>query len=44
VELATLTGPTLAEVITQARHGVQRVRRTLHLVYSLLRRPGLSLS
>jgi hypothetical protein len=42
VELANLTGPTLAEVIIQAHHGIERVRRTLHLAYSFLRRPGLS--
>src|SRR6266508_3059393 len=33
VELANLTGPTLAVVITQARHGIERVRRTPHLAY-----------
>lgn len=44
VELANLTGPTLAVVITQARHGIERVRRTPHLAYSFLRRTGLSVS
>jgi hypothetical protein len=44
VELANLTGPTLSEVITQAQRGIQRVRRTPHLAYSFLRRPGLSVS
>jgi hypothetical protein len=42
VELATLTGPTLSEVIAQAHQGIQRVRRTPHLAYSFLRRTGLS--
>jgi hypothetical protein len=40
VELANLTGPTLAEVIDQAHLGIERVRRTPHLAYSLLRRPS----
>jgi DDE superfamily endonuclease len=31
IELANLTGPTLAEVITQAHMGIDRVRRTPHL-------------
>jgi hypothetical protein len=44
VELANLTGPTLGEVIEQAHRAIQRVRRTLHLVYSFLRRLGLSVS
>jgi transposase len=43
VELANLCGPTLAEVIAQARLGVERVRRTPHLAYSFLRYCGLSL-
>jgi hypothetical protein len=42
VELANLTGPTLAEVIAQAQLGVDRVRRTPHLAYSFLRHAGLS--
>jgi hypothetical protein len=42
VELANLTGPTLAEVIAQAHKGVERVRRTPQLAYSFLRRTGLS--
>jgi transposase len=44
VELANLTGPTLAEVIQQAHRGVERVRRTPHLAYSFLRHTGLSVS
>jgi hypothetical protein len=44
VELANLTGPTLAEVIQQAHRGVERVRRTPHLAYSFLRDTGLSVS
>jgi transposase len=44
VELANLTGPTLAEVIQQAHRGVERVRRTPHLAYSFLRHAGLSVS
>jgi hypothetical protein len=43
VELANLTSPTLAEVI-QAHLGIERVRRTPHLVYSFLRHAGLSVS
>ena len=44
VELANLTSPTLAEVIAQAHKGIDRVRRTPHLVYSFLRHAGLSVS
>jgi hypothetical protein len=44
VELANLTGPTLAEVIGQAQRGIERVRGTPHLAYSFLRRTGLSVS
>jgi hypothetical protein len=44
VELANLTGPTLAEMIGQAQRGVERVRRTPHLAYSFLRRTGLSVA
>jgi transposase len=44
VELANLTGPTLAEVIAQAHRGIQRLRRTPHLAYSFLRHAGLSVS
>jgi transposase len=44
VELANLTSPTLAEVIHQARQGIERVRRTPHLAYSFLRHAGLSVS
>jgi transposase len=42
VELANLTCPTLAEVIQQAHHGIQRIRWTPHLPYSFLRHTGLS--
>jgi hypothetical protein len=44
VELANLTGPTLAEAINQAHQGVMRVRRTPHLAYSFLRHTGLSVA
>jgi transposase len=44
VELANLTGPTLAEVIGQAHRGIERVRGTPHLAYSFLRRTGLAVS
>ena len=44
VELANLAVPTLAEVITQAHQGIERVRRTPHLAYSFLRHAGLSVS
>jgi transposase len=44
VELANLTGPTLAEVIAQAHLGIERVRRTPHLAYSFLRHTGLSVA
>jgi hypothetical protein len=44
VELANLTGPTLAEMIDQAHLGIQRVRQTPHLAYSFLRHAGLSVS
>jgi hypothetical protein len=44
VELANLTGPTLAEIIGQAQRGIERVRGTPHLAYSFLRRTGLSVS
>jgi hypothetical protein len=44
VELANLTSPTLAEVITQAHRGIQRVRSTPHLAYALLRHTGLSVA
>jgi hypothetical protein len=42
VELANLTGPTLAEAINQAHQGIDRVRRPPHLAYSFLRHTGLS--
>jgi transposase len=44
VELANLAVPTPAEVIIQARQGVERVRRTPHLADSFLRHAGLSVS
>jgi hypothetical protein len=44
MELANLAVPTLAEVITQAHQGVERVRRTPHLAYSVLPHAGLSVS
>jgi transposase len=44
VELANVTGPTLAEVLAQAQLGIERVRRTPHLAYSFVRRTGLSVS
>jgi hypothetical protein len=44
VELANLAPPTLAEVITQAHHGIERVRRTPQLAYSFLRHTGRSVS
>ena len=44
VELANLTGPTMAEVIQQANLGIERVRHTPHLAYSFLRRTGLTVS
>jgi hypothetical protein len=31
-------------VIAQAHHGIDRIRRTLHLAYSFLRHAGLSVS
>jgi hypothetical protein len=44
VELARLTGPTLADAINQAHQGIDRVRRTPHLAYSFLRHTGLSVA
>jgi transposase len=44
VELANLTGPTLAEVLAQAHRGIERIRCTPHLAYSFLRHAGLSVS
>ena len=44
VELANLTGPTLAEVVAQTHLGIDRVRQTPHLAYSFLRRTGLSVA
>jgi len=44
VELANLTSSTLAEVISQAHQGIQRIRRTPYLAYSFLRHTGLSVS
>jgi len=42
VELASLAGDTLHEVIVAAERGVQRIRDTHHLAYSFLRHSGLS--
>ncbi len=44
VELANLTGPTLAEVLGQAYGGIGRVRQTPHPAYPFLRRAGLSVA
>ena len=44
VELANLTGSTLAEVINQAHQRGKRVRRTPHLASSFLRHTGLSVA
>jgi hypothetical protein len=44
VDLANLATPTLAEVISQAHQGIQRIRRTPYLAYSFLRHTGLSVS
>jgi putative transposase len=43
VELANLAADTLAEVITAAERGIQRIGHTHHLAYSFLRHCGLSL-
>jgi hypothetical protein len=42
-ELADLAGDTLQEVIGAAQRGIDRVRRTPHLPYSLLRHSGFDL-
>jgi hypothetical protein len=44
IELANLATPTLAEMMDQAHRGIQRIRRTPHLVDSFLRHAGLSVS
>jgi len=44
VELANLVSPTLAEVIAQAYHGIDRVRGAPHLAYSFLRHVSLSVA
>jgi hypothetical protein len=44
VELANLTGPTLAEGIAQAHRGIQRVRQTAYLAFGFLRHAGLSVA
>jgi hypothetical protein len=41
VQLANLTGPTLAEVLAQAHRGIERICCTPHLAYSFLRHAGL---
>jgi hypothetical protein len=43
-ELASLTVPTLAEVIGQAHQGIQRIREPPQLAFSFLRHAGLSVS
>jgi transposase len=43
VELASLAGDTLEEVIAAAERGIHRIRRTHHLPFSFLRYCGLSL-
>jgi hypothetical protein len=43
-QLANLICPTLREVVEQAELGIERARRTPQLVYSFLRRTGLSVS
>jgi hypothetical protein len=46
VEAASLTSPRrpLAEVIGQARRGIQRIRQTPQLAYSFLRQAVLSVA
>ena len=41
--LANLAGDTLEEIIAAVERGIQRIRATLHLPFSFLRRCGLSL-
>jgi hypothetical protein len=41
--LANLAGDTLEEIIAAVERGIQRIRATLHLPCSFLRRCGLSL-
>jgi transposase len=43
VELANLAADTLDDVIAAAERGIQRIRDTHHLAFSLLRHCGLSL-
>jgi hypothetical protein len=43
MELATLAGGTLDDVIAAAERGIQRIRQTHHLAFSFLRHRGLSL-
>ncbi|HWD47878.1 MAG TPA: hypothetical protein VHM23_29910 [Actinomycetota bacterium] len=43
MELANLAGDTLEEVTAAAKRGIQRVRSTHWLPFSLLRQCGLSL-
>jgi len=42
VELASLAGGTLDEVVAAAECGIQRIRATHHLAFSFLRCCGLS--
>ena len=44
VELANLTAPTLERGDRPGPRGVERVRQTPYLAYTLLRRTGLSVS
>jgi hypothetical protein len=43
-QIANLVCPTLGAVVEQAEQGIEHVRQTPHLVYSFLRRTGLSVS
>jgi len=43
VDLANLTGYTIDDVTAAADHGIDRIRRSLHLPYSFLRHCGLPL-
>jgi putative transposase len=43
MELASLAGESLDEVIAAAERGIQRIRHTHHLAYSFLRHCDLSL-
>jgi DDE superfamily endonuclease len=43
VELASLAGDTLDDVVAAAERGIQRIRHTHHLAFSVLGSCGLSL-